>query len=165
MLCEEGIANIRLYFMVGLPTEEEEDIDALIELTKKIKLLADKHSPGGRPFKRLTLSINQFIPKAATPWQWYPLTDTSQIKKRVRRIVEAVRRESAIRVIHDQPKWNYIQALLSLGDRRVGEILLALHQYGGNWPQALKENKLDPDFYVYRQKDPTEIMPWDFIDT
>ena len=165
MLCEQGIANIRLYFMVGLPTEEEQDIAAIIELTKNIKQLADEHSPEGRPFKRLTLSINQFIPKAATPWQRFPLTDIRQVKKRVRTVVEAFRRESAIRVIHDQPKWNYIQALLSLGDRRVGEILLAQHQYGGNWPQALKESKLDPDFFVYRQKNPEEIMPWDFIGT
>jgi radical SAM superfamily enzyme YgiQ (UPF0313 family) len=165
MLCEEGIANIRLYFMVGLPTEEDEDISAIIELTKKIKELAEKHSLGGRPFKRLTLSINQFIPKAATPWQWFPLTATSTVKKRVKKVVEAVRRESSIRVIHDQPKWNYIQALLSLGDRRVGAILLAQHQNGGNWPQALKASKLDPDFFVYRQKNPAEILPWDFIDT
>ncbi|MDP2268803.1 MAG: radical SAM protein [Deltaproteobacteria bacterium] len=165
MLCAEGIANLRLYFMVGLPTEEDEDIDAIIELTKKIKQLADKHSLAGRPFKRLTLSINQFIPKAATPWQWFPLTDTKQVKKRVQRVVESCRREPSIRVIHDQPKWNYVQALLSLGDRRVGKILLALHQYGGNWPQALKESELNPDFFVYRQKDPAEIMPWDFIET
>ncbi len=165
ILCEEGIANIRLYFMVGLPTEEDEDIAALIELTKKIKDLAEKHSPVGRPFKRLTLSVNQFIPKAATPWQYYPLTDTNQVKKRVQRVVAAFRREPSVRVIHDQPKWNYVQALLSLGDRRVGAILLALHQYGGNWPQAIKASNLNPDFYVYRQKDPTEIMPWDFIET
>jgi radical SAM superfamily enzyme YgiQ (UPF0313 family) len=165
MLCAEGIANIRLYFMVGLPTEEDEDISALIELTQKIRQLADRYSLEGRPFQRLTLSLNQFIPKAATPWQWHPLMDINTIKKRVRRVVEAFRRESSVRVIHDQPKWNYVQALLSLGDRRVGEILLALHQYGGNWPQALKASDLNPDFYVYRQKNPAEIMPWDFIET
>jgi radical SAM superfamily enzyme YgiQ (UPF0313 family) len=165
ILCEEGIANIRLYFMVGLPTEEDEDIVALIELTKKIKELAEKHSPAGRPFKRLTLSVNQFIPKAATPWQYYPLTDTNQVKKRVQRVVAAFRREPSVRVIHDQPKWNYVQALLSLGDRRVSAILLALHQYGGNWPQAMKASNLNPDFYVYRPKNPTEIMPWGFIET
>jgi radical SAM superfamily enzyme YgiQ (UPF0313 family) len=165
ILREEGIANLRLYFMVGLPTEEDEDIAALIELTKKIRALADQHSHGGRPLQLLTLSINQFIPKAATPWQWRPLTDTSQVKNRVKRVAAAFRRESSVRVIHDQPKWNYVQALLSLGDRRVGGILLALHQYGGNWPQALKASDINPDFYVYRPKDPTEIMPWGFIDT
>ena len=165
LLCEEGIANIRLYFMVGLPTEEDEDIAALIGLTKKIRQLAAQHSAGGRPFKRLTLSINQFIPKAATPWQWFPLMETGMVKKRVKKVVEAFRRESSVRIIHDQPKWNYVQTLLSLGDRRVGSILLALHQYGGNWPQALKESGLNPDFYVYRQKDTAENLPWDFIDS
>jgi radical SAM superfamily enzyme YgiQ (UPF0313 family) len=164
MLGQEGITNLRLYFMAGLPTEEEEDITALIELTKKIREVAEEHSRGGRP-QRLTLSINQFIPKAATPWQWQPLADTGLVKKRVKRVVEAFRREASVRVIHDQPKWNYVQTLLSLGDRRVGKILLDLHQCGGNWPQALKASDLNPDFFVYRPKDHAEIMPWDFIET
>jgi radical SAM family uncharacterized protein len=164
MLTEQGIPNIRLYFMVGLPTEEDEDISAIIQLTKKIKHLAGKHSLGKRPFRRITLSINQFIPKAATPFQWCPLTDINTVKKRVRKIDNALRREASVRVIHDLPKWNYVQALLSLGDRRVGQILLSVHRHGGNWPQAIKEVNVNPDFYVYRQKDLSEILPWDFID-
>ena len=163
VLCEQGIANIRLYFMVGLPTEEDKDIEAIIQLAKKIKHLGEKYTQGQGHFKRITLSVNQFIPKAATPWQWHPLTDINVVKKRVRRIAEALRREPSVKVIHDLPKWNYIQALLSLGDRRVGEILLAVHRQGGNWPQALKEVNINSDFYVYRQKDPAEILPWDFI--
>ena len=164
VLTEEKIPNLRLYFMVGLPTEEEEDIEAIIQLTRKIKHIATSHSQGAWSFKRITLSINQFIPKAATPFQWCPLTDILVVKKRVRRIEQAFRREPFLRVIHDMPKWNYVQALLSLGDRRGGEILLAVHRHGGNWPQACKEVNLNPDFYVYRPKDLSEILPWDFID-
>jgi hypothetical protein len=69
-----------------------------------------------------------------------------------------------VSVIHDLPKWNYVQALLSLGDRLVGEILLAVHANGGNWPQALKRVNVNADYYVYREKEPAEFLPWDFID-
>lgn len=164
MLTDAGIGNIRLYFMIGLPTEEDEDIEAIIDLTKKIRHHADKHSMGHRSFKRITLSLNQFVPKAATPFQWHPLTDINTVKKRIKMINTAFRREASIRVIHDLPKWNYVQALLSLGDRRVSDILLSVHHHGGNWPQALKEVNINPDFYVYRQKETSEILPWDFID-
>ena len=164
MLTGAGIGNIRLYFMVGLPTEEDEDIEAIIDMTKKIRHHAEEHSSEHRSFKRITLSLNHFIPKAATPFQWHPLTDVNTVKKRIRMINTAFRREASIRVIHDLSKWNYIQALLSLGDRRVADTLLSVHHHGGNWPQALKEVNIDSDFYVYRQKERSEILPWDFID-
>jgi len=73
-------------------------------------------------------------------------------------------KEASISVTHDLPKWNYIQALLSLGDRRVSQILVTVHQKNGNWPQAFKEVHVNPDFYVYRKKGLDEILPWDFID-
>jgi radical SAM family uncharacterized protein len=164
LLADAGIANIRLYFMIGLPTEEDEDIEAIIDLVKKIGHHADKHLRETRSFKRITISLNQFIPKAATPFQWHPLADINTVKKKIRTIVGAFRRNPSIRITHDLPKWNYIQALLSLGDRRVGEILLAVHKYDGNWPQAFKEVNINPDFYVYRKKETSEILPWDFID-
>ena len=67
-------------------------------------------------------------------------------------------------MIHDLPKWAYVQALLSRGDRRVGKILMASHRYHGNWSQAFRETDINPDFYVYRKRDLDEIFPWDFID-
>ena len=163
-LIENGISNIRLYFMVGLPTESTEDIDAIIDLSKRIKYHAIKHTAGKKKFRRITLSINQFIPKPATPFQWHSLEDTNLVRKKIRRINAALRKESSIKVIHDIPKWNYVQALLSLGDRLVGKILLTVHKNNGNWPRAFKEVNINPDFYVYRQKDLDEILPWGFID-
>ncbi|MBN1663008.1 MAG: TIGR03960 family B12-binding radical SAM protein [Deltaproteobacteria bacterium] len=163
-LLAQGITNIRLYFMVGLPSETAEDVEALIDLVQKIKGHAVKSPAGKRTFRLITVSVNQFIPKAATPFQWCPLEDVNAVRKKMRRIVSALRREKAVKVIHDIPKWNYIQALLSLGDRRVGKILLAAHRHGGNWSQAMKAADEDPDFYVYRRKDLSEILPWDFID-
>jgi radical SAM superfamily enzyme YgiQ (UPF0313 family) len=163
-LIENGIVNLRLYFMVGLPTEEEDDIDAIVDLTRRIGHHAVKTTKGTRRFRRITLSVNQFIPKPATPFQWLPMADAVLVRKRIQRIKRALGKERSVNVIHDLPKWNYVQALLSLGDRLVGEILLAVHASGGNWPQALKGVNVNADYYVYREKDPGEFLPWDFID-
>jgi len=163
-LIEHGIVNLRLYFMVGLPTEQEEDIDAIVDLTRRIGHHAVKTSKGTRRFRRITLSVNQFIPKPATPFQWLPLADAAAVRKKIQKIKRAFGKERSVSVIHDLPKWNYVQALLSLGDRLVGEILLAVHANGGNWPQALKGVNVNADYYVYREKDPAEFLPWDFID-
>ncbi|OGP91294.1 MAG: hypothetical protein A2031_04755 [Deltaproteobacteria bacterium RBG_19FT_COMBO_43_11] len=164
LLIEKEIPNLRLYFMVGLPLEEERDIDAIIELTKKIQHHALQYFKGKRKFRRITLSINQFIPKPRTPLQWCALADINDVAKKIKKIVNAFKRDKQIKIIHDVPKWNYIQALLSLGDRRVGEILLAVQRLNGNWVQALKEVNINPDFYVYRQKSFDEVLPWDIID-
>ena len=164
LLIEHGIVNIRLYFMVGLPTETEEDIEAIVDLIKRIKHHAIKISAGKRRFKRITLSINQFIPKPVTPFQWHPLEEINIVRKKLRKIDSSMRKEPSVKVIHDLPKWNYIQALLSLGDRKVSNILLSAHNNNGNWPKAFKEVNVNPDFYVYRYKGTDEILPWDFID-
>jgi radical SAM superfamily enzyme YgiQ (UPF0313 family) len=165
LLIANDMVNIRLYFMVGLPTETDADIDAIIELTKNIKHHALKTSAGQKKFRQITLSINQFIPKPLTPFQWQPLEEVNVVRSRVRRITSALGREKSVKVLHDIPKWNYIQALLSLGDRRVGKILAAVHHHQGNWSRAFKEADVNPDFYVYRKKDPDESLPWDFIDS
>jgi radical SAM superfamily enzyme YgiQ (UPF0313 family) len=164
LLAEKGIPNLRLYFMVGLPKEEDQDIDAIIELVRKIQHHVRSISKGKKMFHRITLSINQFIPKPATPLQWCALADVHVTGKKIKKIENAFSRKKQIKVIHDVPKWNYVQALLSLGDRRVGEILLAVNRLEGNWAQALKEVNINPDFYVYRQKQFDEILPWDIID-
>lgn len=163
-LMDCDMVQARLYFMVGLPTETDEDMDAIVRLVKGMEHHARRYSKGKKGFRRLTLSINQFIPKPGTPFQWHPLTDTAVVKRRIRRITDALRGEKAVRVIHDIPKWNYIQALLSLGDRTVGRLLLAVHRRGGNWANAFREVNVNPDFYVYRRKETEEILPWDFID-
>ena len=135
-----------------------------MSLPEKFNITLCTNSEGKRKFRRITLSINQFIPKPATPLQWCALADVNIAGKKIKKIENAFSREKQIKVIHDVPKWNYVQALLSLGDRRVGEILLAVNRLEGNWAQALKEVNINPDFYVYRQKQFDEILPWDIID-
>ncbi|PKN38839.1 MAG: radical SAM protein [Deltaproteobacteria bacterium HGW-Deltaproteobacteria-2] len=164
ILVKKEILKLRLYFMVGLPGEEEGDIDAIIELIKKIQHHIHSKFEGKKKFRHITLSINQFIPKPATPFQWCSLEDVGLVGRKIKKIENALKREKSIKVIHDVPKWNYIQALLSLGDRRVGEILLTANRLEENWAQALKEVNINPDFYVYRQKQFDEVLPWDIID-
>ncbi len=164
ILIEKDMLNLRLYFMVGLPTETDEDIDAIIELVKKIQHTALNRSQGRKKFRRITLSINQFIPKPRTPLEWCPLTDVHEADRRIKKITQAFRKDRQIRVLAGVPKWNYVQALLSLGDRRTGDILAAVHRLGGNWRRALTEVNINPDFYVYRTKDTGEILPWDILE-
>jgi radical SAM superfamily enzyme YgiQ (UPF0313 family) len=163
-LLEYDMMRARLYFMVGLPTETDADMDAIVRLVKAMEHRARHLSQGKKGFRRIQLSINQFIPKPATPFQWHPLEDVAVVKKRIRRIADGLRSEKAVSVTHDLPKWNYIQAVLALGDRKVGKLLMAVHRRGDNWGQALREVNVNPDFYVYRQKEPGELLPWDFID-
>ncbi|KQC09447.1 MAG: hypothetical protein APR62_02445 [Smithella sp. SDB] len=164
LLVKKEITSLRLYFMVGLPGEEEKEIDAIIELVKKIQHHILHYFKGKKKFRRITLSINQFIPKPKTPLQWCALANVYEAGKKIKKIKNAFSKDKQIKVIHDVPKWNYIQALLSLGDRRVGELLLAVNRLEENWAQALKEVNVNPDFYVYRQKQFDEILPWDIID-
>jgi len=163
-LLAHGIVKLRLYFMLGLPTETEEDVEAIVQLVRRIRHRSLATTRGRQPFRLVTASINQFIPKPATPFQWHPLAATELVKRRLRHIMANLSREATVKVIHDLPKWNYIQALLSLGDRRLGALLCAVDYYGGNWAQAFKAVNLNADFYVYREKGEEEILPWDFID-
>jgi radical SAM superfamily enzyme YgiQ (UPF0313 family) len=162
-LMECDIRKLKLYFMIGLPTETDDDIEAIVLLIKRIQHRA-KNRFRGKGFRMLTLSVNQFIPKAATPFQWHPLEDIAVVRNRIRRLEKGLRSEKYVRINHDLPKWNYIQALLALGDRHVGRLLLAAHALNGNWAQAFQEVNINPDFYVYRRKDVAEVLPWDFIE-
>jgi len=163
-LIENGLSQIKCYFLIGLPSETHEDVKAILLLAKRIRhqILSNKKSQKER--WRLILSVNPFIPKPATPFQWVAMEEGSELKRKLKIIQRGLRGERGMRMIHDLPKWAYIQTLLSRGDRQVGKILMAAHRYQGNWSQALREASINPDFYVYRRRDLDEIFPWDFID-
>jgi len=163
-IVKTGIPNIRLYFIIGIPTETDLDIDEIVELTKRIKHIFLRVGRDQKRVGRITLSVNPFIPKPSTPFQWAPYEEINSLKRKLKLIKNELRREGNIQVIHDLPKWGYIQTLLSRGDRRVGKILLAAHYHGGNWRKAFRKVNLNPDFYVYRERHLDEILPWDFID-
>jgi radical SAM superfamily enzyme YgiQ (UPF0313 family) len=121
-------------------------------------------SPGKKKAEKITVSLNSFVPKPGTPFQWHPFEDLSSLNEKVKWVKEGFRKDRNISVTADLPKWAYLQTLLSRGDRRVGKLLLAAHNLEGNWPQAYRSVDLNPDFYVYRPRTFEEILPWDFID-
>jgi radical SAM family uncharacterized protein len=164
ILVGNGLSQIKCYFLIGLPSEADEDVKAILLLAKRIRHRIISNQEHREKRWRLILSVNPFIPKPGTPFQWVPLEEVGELKKKLKMIQKGVRGEKGMEMIHDLPKWAYIQALLSRGDRRVGKILMATHRYGGNWSQALRETDINADFYVYRKRDLDEVFPWDFID-
>jgi len=163
-LVENGVSQIKCYFLIGLPTETDEDVKEILHLARRIRHHILSGQKDRRKRWRLVLSVNPFIPKPATPFQWAPLEEVAELKKKLKMIQRGIQGEKGMEMIHDLPKWAYVQALLSRGDRRVGKILMASHRHHGNWSQAFRETDINPDFYVYRRRDLDEIFPWDFID-
>ncbi|MFB3884427.1 MAG: TIGR03960 family B12-binding radical SAM protein [Thermodesulfobacteriota bacterium] len=163
-LTENGLCQIKCYFLIGLPSETDEDVRAIPALVKKIRhrIVSNRKKEQNR--WKLVVSVNPFIPKPATPFQWAPLEDVAQLKRKLKVIQRELKGEKGIEMIHDLPKWAYIQALLSRGDRKVAKILIATHHYEGDWGRALRETNINPDFYVNRKRDLNEVFPWDFID-
>jgi len=155
---------VRLYFLIGLPTESKDDIEAIVNLVKLIKHCMVKESAPRGTIGQIKLSVNCFVPKPFTPFQWHAFEQVSSLKDKQKWLRNALAREGGVKVSFDVPKWSYVQALLSLGDRRVGSILLRSHKLGGDWARALRFSDINPDFFVYRPKGIDEVLPWDFID-
>ncbi|MES0445538.1 MAG: radical SAM protein, partial [Desulfobacterales bacterium] len=159
-----GIPNLKLYFMIGLPTETMDDVEAIVLLCKQIKHRFLKSSRIRKRIGEITVSLNSFIPKPFTPFQWVPMDEVRSLKKKIKKIKDGLKRVANVRVHSDIPRWAYIQALLSSGDRKVAQILLLANQNRGNWPKTLKASPVNSDFYVHRERSLNELLPWDFID-
>ncbi|MFZ5450313.1 MAG: radical SAM protein [Thermodesulfobacteriota bacterium] len=157
-----GISRMRLYFMVGLPTETLEDVEEIPRLVKHLLHRVIKDSRGKKRLGQITLSLSSFVPKPFTPFQWVPFLEVGELKKRLKLVRQGLQGIKEVRVNTDLPKWAYVQALLSRGDRRVGDLLLAAHR--SNWTQASRTSPVNPDFFTLRERDQQELFPWDFID-
>lgn len=155
ILFDHGVETLRLYFMVGLPTETREDIVGIIELVKKIRTI----SPKGF----ITLSLSTFVPKPFTPFQWHPMEGINEVKERLKIIRKSLSPIRGVRVFHDVPKYAYMQGVFSMGDRPVSNILTAM--LGTlDWSRAVVKAQIEKDFYIFRRRKYNEILPWDFID-
>ncbi len=155
LILSTEIETLRLYFMVGLPTEAEDDIQGIVSLTKKIRAVSDKGN--------IVITVSTFVPKPFTPFQWHPMEDMNLVKGRLKRIKRDLSHVRGVKVFHDVPKYAYMQGLLSVGDRRVSGVLERMMRKG-NWQMACTEAGIDAGFYLHRKKDLSEILPWDFID-
>ena len=154
LLFETGIETLRLYFMIGLPAETDEDIAGIIELAKKIRSLDNR--PG------IVLSISTFIPKPFTPFQWHPMERLDPVKRKIRLIKKSLETKG-IKVFHDVPKYAHMQGLFSLGDQRIFPVIERMVETD-DYRKACADEGIDMAYYIFRQRPLDETLPWDFID-
>lgn len=157
-----GIMNLRLYFMIGLPFENNKDIHAIVELTKKIKQLFLKASQKNRKIGTITLSVNPFIPKPGTPFQWAAMEDETKLKQKVNIIKQGLKKIANVKVNIESLRKAKIHALLSRGDKKTSNIIESAVAHG--WASAIKKNKAYCDSIIYEEKPVDAALPWDFLD-
>lgn len=163
-LVVSGILNLKLYFMVGLPSETNEDIESIVLLCRKIKQVFLASSRIRKRMGTITVSINPFVPKPFTPFQYAPMEEISLLKNKIEKIKKDLKKEANILIHAENPRNSFIQALLSRGDRTVSEILIYLNQNQNNWAKTLKQIMVNADFYVRRERSFDELLPWQYID-
>jgi radical SAM superfamily enzyme YgiQ (UPF0313 family) len=163
-----GVDAHKLYVMVGLPTETPEDVDAIAELVARVR---ERLIAGGRPrVGRIQVSVNGFVPKPWTPFQWEPMLEIPALKRTLARVRRALAGVPAVEVETESPREAYLQTLLSRGDRRMGDVLMRLHERPDAWWSTLGALRREPgdlpqpDDTVHRRWDAGEVLPWDFID-
>ena len=163
ILVSAGVLNLRLYFMVGLPGEEPEDLEELCALAKRVRQqVVSLSRPLGR-VGQITISLNPFIPKPFTPFQWEPMLDLKSVKKRLNLVKKSLARVGNLKVVSETPKFALLQGVLSRGDRRLAPLLPRLAQ-GEDFLKAMAELELDTGFYACRRRERDELLPWAFVD-
>ena len=159
---KSGIQHMRLYIMIGLPTETDEDIEAIVGLAERTQAhMAEVGCKG-----RLTLSINPFIPKPFTPFQWMAMDNQKTVEKKLQYIKKALQKNRRIEVLVESPKEAYIQGVLARGDRRLGAVLAACAADRGSksFKSEMKAAGLDMDELNYRERSFDEFLPWSHLD-
>jgi len=159
-----GIPNLKCYFMIGLPGETREDVEAIPDLAARLLERLRVPSRDGRPFGRLTLSISSFVPKPWTPFQWCPFDDPQSLAEKLAVIKAGTCHFPNVRVLHENPREAFLQALLARGDRRVADFLELAARLDINWRRALEEWEGDPAFYATRPRALDETFPWDHLE-
>ncbi|MEG0811901.1 MAG: TIGR03960 family B12-binding radical SAM protein [Eubacterium sp.] len=174
---ENGWGHIKLYFMIGLPTETDEDVSGIAILAQKV--LSEYYSvprESRNKTVKIVLSTSCFIPKPFTPFQWMGQNTGTQFIEKQKMLKSKITDRKISYNWHDG-SLSYLEAIFARGDRRLCEVLLRAQQVGckfdgwneqfnyEKWLSVFKELKIDTDFYALRERDFDEILPWDFIDT
>ena len=160
----QGMESLKLYFMIGLPTETDEDLVAIRELTLQLREVMLRHAkPRGR-IGTIAGSVNPLVPKPGTAYQWLPMEDTHSIEKKMQRVRSLMSGIENVYFNIKSERHSFYQALLSLGDRRVAPAIEAAERNGGKWRPACAESGVDADFYVFRDRSKDAVLPWDIID-
>ncbi len=154
-----GVRHLKLYFMIGLPTETDDDIDDIIKLTLSLKGRIE------RAGSRLTLTVAPFVPKAGTPFQWLPMAEAQILNHRLTRLKNSLE-PKGIEIKADSVAWAVVQGVLSRGDARLAQVLSRMEVRSlSSWRRALEECSIDANFYVNRELSPSERLPWFMLDS
>ena len=171
---EGGWNNVKLYFMLGLPTETDEDVKAIAELANKVVYIWKTHAKNKSRGVRITVSTSFFVPKCLTPFQWEAQDPMAEYKRKVELLAATMRNRAVTYNWHD-PETSYIEAVLARGDRRIGRVLEEVVKNSGGlqawseyfsfdtWMKAFETCGVDPDFYAARERSKDEVLPWDMI--
>ncbi len=164
LIFANGMENLKLYYMIGLPTETDDDLVGIRDLTLQMRDAMMRYAkPRGR-VGRIVGSVNPLIPKPGTAYQWLPMEDPAITDRKGKRLRELLAGVDNVYFSIKSERHSYYQALLSLGDRRVAPTIEAAERNGGNWRAAVAETGLDADFYIFRDRSQDRVLPWDIID-
>ncbi len=157
--------TVKLYMMAGLPTETDEDLEAMVELVERIK---DRMLEAGKKFGRagkIIPALNGFVPKPNTPFQWEPICEERELKRRLKWLSKNLARIPNVEVRVMSSRIAHEQALFSSGDRTVSRVIEAMTRHRGDLPAALRETGVDPDFHTSRAREYDEVLPWEIVDS
>jgi len=164
LIFANGIENLKLYYMIGLPTETDDDLVAIRDLTIQMRDIMMVHAKKRGRVGRIVGSVNPLIPKPGTAYQWMPMEDPAITDRKGKRLRQLLAGLDNVYFNIKSERHSYYQALMSLGDRRVAPAIEAAERNGGNWRAAVAEAGVDADFYIFRDRSNDRMLPWDIID-
>jgi radical SAM superfamily enzyme YgiQ (UPF0313 family) len=150
--------------MIGLPTETEDDLLAIRDLTLSMRDRMMAHARPRGQVGRIVASVNPLIPKPGTAYQWLPMEDPAVTDRKIKRLRSLTSGIDNVYFNIKSERHSYYQALLSLGDRRVAPAIEAAERNGQDWRAAVDEAGVDADFYLFRDRSRDALLPWDIID-
>jgi radical SAM superfamily enzyme YgiQ (UPF0313 family) len=159
-----GMENLKLYYMIGLPTETDDDLVAIRDLTLQLRDIMMRHARTRGHIGRIVGSVNPLVPKPGTAYQWLPMEADASIERKIQRMRSLMAGIDNVYFNIKSERHSFYQALLSLGDRRVSFAIEAAERNGGNWRAAVAEAGVDADFFVFRDRSADRVLPWDIID-
>jgi radical SAM superfamily enzyme YgiQ (UPF0313 family) len=164
LIFANGMDNLKLYYMIGLPTETDDDLAAIRDLTVQMRGAMVRHGRSRGHLGRIVGSVNPLIPKPGTAYQWIPMEDPAVTDRKAKRLRQLLADLDNVYFNIKSERHSYYQALLSLGDRRVADAIEAAERNGGQWRAAVAESGVDADFYIFRDRSKDKVLPWDIID-
>jgi radical SAM superfamily enzyme YgiQ (UPF0313 family) len=164
LIFANGMDNLKLYYMIGLPTETDDDLAAIRDLTVQMRDAMVRHGRSRGHLGRIVGSVNPLIPKPGTAYQWIPMEDPAVTDRKAKRLRQLLADLDNVYFNIKSERHSYYQALLSLGDRRVADAIEAAERNGGQWRAAVAESGVDANFYIFRDRSKDKVLPWDIID-